>query len=406
MSSIAIDSDSSNLSPAQLVREQADMLSAQLSAIREINYPPSSQKTMRVFNPQEAAKLLGISGSTLRGIEEDKFREFRRDERNNRTYSLENLWEVRKILSESGTASKWRKLLPTRSNGEKLQVLCVANFKGGSAKTTSATHLSQYLALQGLRVLVIDLDPQASLSSMFGLQPDLDLEQNATLYAAIRYDDERVPIRSVIRKTYFHNLDLIPANLELMEYEHQTPSAISSGAASGDEIFFRSIHNAVQDVADDYDVVIFDAPPQLGYLTLGALFAATGVLVTVHPAMLDVSSMNQFLNMLADLMQVIEENGGEMDLDFFRYLLTRHNPNDNPQIRCAALLRSLFPDNVLRNAVVESTAIANAGLENKSIYEIERGAVGRQTLERGLESVNAVNNEMFDLIKAAWGRDD
>ncbi|QUS59030.1 plasmid partitioning protein RepA [Pseudovibrio brasiliensis] len=406
MSGIAIDSDSSNLSPAQLVREQADMLSAQLSAIREINYPPSSQKTMRVFNPQEAAKLLGISGSTLRGIEEDKFREFRRDERNNRTYSLENLWEVRKILSESGTASKWRKLLPTRSNGEKLQVLCVANFKGGSAKTTSATHLSQYLALQGLRVLVIDLDPQASLSSMFGLQPDLDLEQNATLYAAIRYDDERVPIRSVIRKTYFHNLDLIPANLELMEYEHQTPSAISSGAASGDEIFFRSIHNAVQDVADDYDVVIFDAPPQLGYLTLGALFAATGVLVTVHPAMLDVSSMNQFLNMLADLMQVIEENGGEMDLDFFRYLLTRHNPNDNPQIRCAALLRSLFPDNVLRNAVVESTAIANAGLENKSIYEIERGAVGRQTLERGLESVNAVNNEMFDLIKAAWGRDD
>lgn len=406
MSSIAIDSDGSILSPAEQVREQADMLSAQLSAIREVNYPPTSQKIMKTFTPQEAAKLLGISASTLRGIEESKFREFRRDERNNRTYSLENIWEVRKILSESGTASKWRKLLPTRSENEKLQVICVANFKGGSAKTTSATHLCQYLAIQGLRVLAIDLDPQASLSSMFGLQPELDLEQNSTLYAAIRYDEDRVPLSSVIRKTYFHNLDLIPANLELMEYEHQTPTAISSGAASGDEIFFRSIHNAIQGVADDYDVVVFDAPPQLGYLTLGALFAATGVLVTVHPAMLDVSSMNQFLNMLADLMQVIEDSGGQMDLDFFKYLLTRHNPNDHPQISCTALLRSLFSDNVLKNAVVESTAIANAGLENKSLYEVERGVVGRQTLERGIESVNAVNGEVLELIKAAWGRDD
>lgn len=406
MSDLARDSDGYIFTPAQQVREQADLLSAQLGAIREAAYPPSSQKTMKSYTPQEAAKLLGLSASTLRGIEESKFREFRRDERNNRAYSLENLWEVRKILSESGTATKWQKLLPTRSADEKLQVICVANFKGGSAKTTTATHLSQYLAIQGLRVLAIDLDPQASLSSMFGLQPELDLQQNATLYAAIRYDEEKAPVSSVIRKTYFHNLDLIPANLELMEYEHQTPMAIAHGEATGDDIFFRSIHNAIQEVADQYDVVIFDAPPQLGYLTLGALFAATGVLVTVHPAMLDVSSMNQFLNMLADLMQVIEQSGGAMDLDFFQYLFTRYNPNDQPQISCSALLRNLFEEKVLKGAVVESTAIASAGLENKSLYEIERGTVGRQTLERALDSVNSVNREVFDLIKAAWGRDD
>ena len=406
MDNVTLGSEGSNLTPAEQVREQADLLSAQLSAIREAAYPPSSQKTMKTYTPQEAAKLLGISASTLRGIEEDKFREFRRDERNNRSYTLENIWEVRRILAGSGTASKWKKLLPSRSDTDKLQVICVANFKGGSAKTTTATHLSQFLAIQGLRVLAIDLDPQASLSSMFGLQPELDLEQNATLYAAIRYDEERVPISSVIRKTYFHNLDLIPANLELMEYEHQTPTAIARGQATGDDIFFRSIHNAIAEVEDQYDVVIFDAPPQLGYLTLGALFAATGVLVTVHPAMLDVSSMNQFLNMLADLMQVIEQSGGAMDLDFFHYLLTRFNPNDAPQINCSALLRNLFEDKVLKSSVVESTAIASAGLENKSIYETERGTVGRQTLERALESVNGVNKEVFDLIKAAWGRDE
>ena len=66
------------------------------------------------------------------------------------------------------------------------------NFKGGSGKTTTAAHLAQYLALRGYRVLAIDLDPQASLSALFGHQPEFDVGENETLYGAIRYD-ERPP---------------------------------------------------------------------------------------------------------------------------------------------------------------------------------------------------------------------
>ncbi|MGO8105596.1 AAA family ATPase, partial [Rhizobium leguminosarum] len=89
---------------------------------------------------------------------------------------------------------------------------------GGSAKTTTTVHLAHYLALTGLRVLAIDLDPQASLSAMFGYQPEFDVSDNETIYAAIRYDDDnRRPIRDVIRNTYFDGIDLIPGNLELME---------------------------------------------------------------------------------------------------------------------------------------------------------------------------------------------
>ncbi len=108
--------------------------------------------------------------------------------------------------------------------------ISVANFKGGSAKTTTSAHLAQYLALQGFRVLAIDLDPQASMSALFGVVPEAHVGPNETLYAAIRYDDQRRPLPEVIRETYFDGLDLVPGNLELMEFEHATPMAMRGWA--------------------------------------------------------------------------------------------------------------------------------------------------------------------------------
>jgi len=80
-----------------------------------------------------------------------------------------------------------------------------------------------------------------------------------------------------------------------MEFEYDTPRVLATqdGAERG-SVFFARLHDALSDVHDDYDVVITDCPPQLGYLTMSALCAATGVLITVHPQMLDVMSMCQF----------------------------------------------------------------------------------------------------------------
>ena len=80
--------------------------------------------------------------------------------------------------------------LPRRRPAERLRTLswCV-NFKGGSAKTTTTLYLPQYLAMRGYRVLALDLDPQASLTSMFGLQPEFDSGDGDTLFGAIRYDE-------------------------------------------------------------------------------------------------------------------------------------------------------------------------------------------------------------------------
>src|SRR5690606_19393631 len=119
-------------------------------------------------------------------------------------------------LAQTARGREIYDFVPRRGANEHLQVIAVTNFKGGSGKTTTSVHLAQYLALQGYRVLAIDLDPQASLSALLGVLPETDVKSNETLYAAIRYDEERRPLSDVIRKTYFDGLDLVPGNLELM----------------------------------------------------------------------------------------------------------------------------------------------------------------------------------------------
>jgi chromosome partitioning protein len=293
--------------------------------------------------------------------------------------------------------------LPRRGKGEHLQVISVANFKGGSGKTTTAAHLAQYLALQGYRVLAIDLDPQASLSALHGYQPEFDIGENETLYGAIRYDGARRELKEIIRRTYFPGLDIVPGNIELMEFEHESPKALAE-KKQGDALFFARVAQALGTVADDYDVVVLDCPPQLGFLTLSALCAATAVLITVHPQMLDLMSMCQFLIMTSDLLSVVAKAGGNMEYDWMRYLVTRFEPTDGPQTQMVAFMRSIFGERVLTSSMLKSTAISDAGITKQTLYEVSREQFTRATYDRAIEALGAVNGEIEGLIRTAWGR--
>lgn len=382
-----------------VIRRHSEWLANQLHSQRESLFPPNAQKSMRKFTSGEAAALLGVNDSYLRKLHLDgKGPSPVLTPGNRRQYSAENIQELRVLLEK--TARKPGDYLPGRREGDHLQVVGVMNFKGGSGKTTTSAHLAQRLALKGYRVLAIDLDPQASLTALHGVQPEFDLPDGGTLYDAIRYEDP-IPIKSVIRNTYIPNLDLIPGNLELMEFEHETPLALSKGNAG---LFFFRVKEALMQVDQDYDVVVIDCPPQLGFLTMSALSAATGLLVTIHPEMLDVMSMSQFLRMTADLVDVIAESGADMSHDWMRYLLTRYEPSDGPQTRIVAFLRTMYGEKVLNAPMLKSTAISDAGLTKQTLYEVERSAFTRSTYDRAIESLNAVNDEISQLIQKTWGR--
>ncbi|OCP35951.1 plasmid partitioning protein RepA [Ensifer sp. LC163] len=392
-----------NETTSERITRQATALSDRLRAVGEIAFPPKAMKSLRSFTSGEVAQIVGVSDGYLRQLSLDGLGPIPElGTAGRRSYTLRQINELRAYLAEA-RPKEALKFWPRRREGDKLQIISVANFKGGSAKTTSSLYLAQGLALQGYRVLAIDLDPQASLSAMFGYQPEFDIAENTTLYGAIRYDDERVGMRSVIRSTYFEGIDLVPGNLELMEFEHETPRAMGKRAGPED-LFFRRVAAAINEVEADYDVVVIDCPPQLGFLTMGALNAATGMLVTIHPQMVDVASMSQFLLMTADLIAVIEDAGAHLNYDFMKFVVTRHDPRDVPEQEIVGLLRDLFGSDVLNATAWKSTAIANAGLTKQSLFELSKGAVGRSVYDRAMESVNAVNTEVIDLISQVWQR--
>ncbi len=305
---------------------------------------------------------------------------------------------MRRWLDQNGRAEV-KRYVPHRRGNEKLQVIGVVNFKGGSGKTTTAAHLAQHLALTGHRVLAIDLDPQASLSALHGIQPELD--EFPSLYEAIRYDSERKSIREVIRRTNFPGLDIIPAMLELQEYEYDTPLAMQNGGEG--KTFWNRIAKALAEVDDSYDVVVIDCPPQLGYLTLTALSAATSVLITVHPQMLDLMSMSQFLLMLGDILKTVRQAGGAVHLDWFRYLITRYEPTDVPQAQMVGFMQSMLASHMLKHQMLKSTAISDAGLTKQTLYEVDRSSMNRGTYDRAMDAMEAVNSEIRGLIHEAWG---
>lgn len=393
----------------QIAASHARLLGGKLQDLAVGFYPPTAQKTLRRFSAGETARLLGITEVRLRQLPFDRLTpDLEIGPAGRRYFTLAEIHAVRQYLHEIDRVG--RGYLPHRdaAKGEHLQVIALTNFKGGSAKTTHTAGLAHYLALHGYRVLAIDADPQASLSTLLGIRPD---DSFPTIYDAVRYGEGQRPLREVIRKTYFTGLDLASANLELEEFEFYAPLMSSpERRRSGGPPFFARLPVAIESVANDYDVVVIDCPPRLGYFAISALCAATATLITVHPQMIDLASMRQFLTMMSDLMETVQAEGAPPPAqDWFRYLITRYDPQSVPQTSVVGMLQDLFGSYVLPKAMLQTPAVSTSGLIGQTIYETPLGRdrsdeVSRATYRRALDAFDDVNREIEALIRTAWGR--
>ena len=188
----------------RLVGQHAQKLSERLMAHRAQLFPPDARKELRRFTSGEVADLLGVKDAYLRKLSlEGRGPQPATGPGGRRLYTSADIMDLRRLL-EAGTKSPGTYLRGRRNvgqpGGDHLQVITVINFKGGSGKTTTSAHLAQKCALDGYRVLAIDLDPQASLSALHGFQPEFDLLDGGTLYDAILYDDP-LPLSAIIQKT-------------------------------------------------------------------------------------------------------------------------------------------------------------------------------------------------------------
>ena len=179
--------------------------------LKDYNLAPDHVKRdTRLYAMREAAELIGRSDQTIRDAEAEGKLSTPEIGRNGKRigYTLAQINAARDVL---GTRLR-------RGADEEPVVIGCQSFKGGSGKTTTAVHLTQYLARQGLRVLLVDCDPQASATAIFGYVPEADLSPDETLLPFLEGD--RVDLAYAVRPTYFDGVFLVPSNLHLYRSEY------------------------------------------------------------------------------------------------------------------------------------------------------------------------------------------
>ena len=389
-----------HLSSLEFMQTFSTKLEMALNNLSLAQYPPDATRAMRKFASSEVATLLEVTEAYIRQISlKDRGPTPEVTANGRRLYSLEQILELRLYLAEHGR-KKW--MNPRRIDGEQCQIIAVTNFKGGSSKTSTTIHLGHYLALRGYRVLAVDMDPQASLTSLHGALPGFDYREGDTLYSAIRFEDP-IPTQQIIQPTHIAGFDVICAGLELTEFE--TAVALEMRKSGGTSFLLR-VSQALEQITEKYDVILLDCAPSLNFLTLSSLTAATGVLIPVPAHMLDVDSTGKFLELAASYMQILDEVGTSAQWDFAKFLITKFEPNDHPQANMQALMRQVFGDDLLLHTVIKSTAVADALTWKQSLYEVQRARFSApKTYDRAIESINAANAEIEALLWQAWGRE-
>jgi chromosome partitioning protein len=253
-------------------RRIADILRSVQRAAIEVENAPDKRKRLRTFSSQEVASLLGVPHrevtTFLKSVEE-KGAPLRT------RLSLGEILALRQsIYKRTGNIQ----ILPWRrpSLGEKLATVVFSNFKGGSAKTTSSVHFAQYLARAGYRVLLIDLDSQASATAQFGLDPssEVGVHDSFAAWTAARDNGQSIAAASICQRTYWSSIDLVPAGAVLSQAEESLMCRSLNGKVEP-VLYFDELNTFLAGLGDTYDIAVVDTRPDVNMLMTIALHAAT-----------------------------------------------------------------------------------------------------------------------------------
>lgn len=237
----------------------------------------------------------------------------------------------------------------------KCKVIAVTNQKGGVGKTTTTENVAIGLARNGCNVLIVDFDPQGDLTSCLGWKNNDSLEHSVSSMLDDYINDSDIDYESLILHHEEH-VDLIPANIELADFEMRLVSVINRE---------QTLSNCIEPLRNQYDYIFIDCPPSLGMLTVNALSAADEVLIPVQTQYLPTKGMTKLLQTVGKVQRKINSN-----LKITGIVMTLADLNTNLTKSTIETIRESFGKNirVFDTIIPKATKASEASISGKSIY--------------------------------------
>lgn len=283
--------------------------------------------------------------------------------------------------------------------------IAIAFFKGGVTKTTTTMTLAQGLSLLGHKILAIDMDPQGSLTTLFGMLPDSEIEDQDTLGPLFHGD--QTDAHYAIRQTYWPNIDLIPAASGMFSAEFALPARQLRDSSFE---FWDVLNKALDPVRREYDIILIDTPPSLSYVTVNAFFAADGVVVPMTASMLDLASSSQFWKLFNELSETIEERAIKhgktpKTYDFINVLLTKINASDTTTRAVRDWISTVYGGKVLPVEIPITAVTGSAASEFATVYDISKYEGDSRTYKRARDAYDALALAVEDSIQMVWHKE-
>lgn len=220
------------------------------------------------------------------------------------------------------------------------KIISVANQKGGVGKTTTTVNTASAIAARGLKVLIVDIDPQGNSTLGLGLDKEDETENVYNLLI------EDMPVKKVIKKTIVENLEIIPSNIQLTGAEVEL--------VNEDERETK-LKKALDKIKNEYDYIFIDSPPSLGLLTLNSLVASDSVIIPMQCEFYALDGLGQLLNTIG----LVKENLNP-DLVIEGVVITMFDSRTNLSMQVLEEIKKKFKHKVYNTVIPRNVRLSEA----------------------------------------------
>lgn len=359
--------------------EFAKRLSVMTDELRDQILAPRPRKTSPVFTIGELSEMCGVDRQKINYLATKEGGDLPPGQAHGTGRArIFTLAEARNWVKQ--VSSIYQTGLVSGQGHHRGRVLITANFKGGSCKTTTTMCIGQGLSLRGRRVLLIDLDPQASLSELCGLYAEKDVTWEDTVLPFIYEPTLEGGLSSKVQSTYWDGLDVIPAHNYLHDAEFHLPTAQKENP--GYE-FWSILRRGIEPLRAQYDYIILDTAPSLSYLTLNGLMAADAMVMPLVPESLDFISSVSFWSLFSEIAAGFVEHELDKTYQFISVLLSKVDyatTSSAPVVRSWA--QRAYGDWLSTVEIPASSVMSNGALAFSTVFDLSRSDGVAKTLAR------------------------